>query len=387
MVINDTHLSVLIGDEQKQWPDRGAGIPQCTIFVRAAYALPCIKLVLQDEGNNVGSQFIFNDGDIITVRWGYGNNVFTNQFRIGNIRMEPVNNTYFYTIYGWLDNVKWMAEQNNKSYKGTSSEVIGKLGQECGLKVVADKTTDSQTWLGCSETNHTFANRIAKRGYGGKDSLMSLSVGLEALHYRDINAIDFGKPVCAFQLGQGITSTAKLFGNSITSFPMTTCRVENHSGSFNLAMGYKSSRMDANIEDRSKAKAAESAPVKLKTDQMSHNNKIKNEITTPKADFSTPRSDNTHENYNAAEYQNRRGVQQLLNARVDFTSPAYTGLSLYDPIWAVLSGSNMGVTGSVNNMSSMYDGPYMVTGRVIHISGGTYTERLTVTREGITSHK
>lgn len=381
MQINELSYRLFIGKDEQPWEENGASIREFTIFHRYEYAVPVLDIVLEDSANRIGNTIHINDGDPIKLEWGFGEHQFTYNFRVAKMQQSADNNTYNYKILAWEDRIKWFVDGNTKSYSGTSSEVLEKIAEECGLKFDGDKTTDKMTWLGNADRTHVFAKKIAKRGFAGDDSLMAVHCSHGVLRYKDLNAIDTNKPLIVFVQGQGVIRSIQVAGNQSIAFPITSYKLINKGGVFNLINGYKAVNEDQGIEkDGTKT---ENAPVRQRSGETSHNTDVSDQITTPRIDTGEIKTDNTHDNYNKAKYQNKRGGQLLRNAVIELTTNHLTNLAVFDPIWARVSSVNAGVTGYTENKNGAYDGPYIVYTRNVYVTGNTYAEKIIASREGI----
>lgn len=368
----------------KPLSEKGCSITELHIIEKYEYAVPMLIIRIQDESNSIGNNIILNDGSLLTLTWGQGSDVKTHNFRVAVYKVNAAANCYYYDITAWYESIKWFIDCNNKSYVGTSAEVIKKLAEECGMVAECDPTNDKQTWLGGNDPTYVFARKIAAKGYGGADSLMGMTFCLGgAIRYRDMNKLDDTGPLVGFAHGLGVPTTLTITGFKVKTLPLTTARVHLKSGVYNLIHGYKGVMHDPNIDTPSKRSTLDTAPIKARSNAISVNPDVRNQVTTPRLQTGNVKTDNTHENYNGADYANNRGNYILRNARLEFTTNYLTNLGVFDPIVVRLSGTNIGVTGSDENKSNMFDGPYIVFCRTIYISGTTYAEKIICDREGM----
>lgn len=381
MKIDDITLSLKI--EGVLWEGQGKTVEEIHIIEKYEYAVPILMIRISDYGNNIGSTVMLNDGCLLELTWGQGKNIYTHKFRLAKFKMNMDKNTYYYDITAWMDYVKWFTDGNNKAYKGTSGEVIKKIAEECGLAAECDTTRDSQTWLGGSDINYVFARKIARKGYASDDSLMGLAVCTGAVRYRDMNTLADKDPLLGFIHGLGTPTKSSILGKTMNCFPLTTFRVHIKSGVYNLIQGYKAAQEDPNIADPTKEGIFLNLPIKPKTNSLSMSNNITNQVTTPKIRTGPIKSNNTHEKYNGADYTNRRGSKILRNAKIEFTTSYFTGVTLFDQISLKLSNTNAGATGKDGNNNIMFDGPYIIYCKTVYIRGNVYAEKIVCEREGL----
>jgi hypothetical protein len=381
MKIDDVTCTLKI--DGNLWEGRDKAVHRMDIIDKHEYRVPVLVIVISDQGNNIGKSVMLNDGCKLEVQWGQGDVVNTSTFRLAKYTVKPQNNTNVYVIFGWMDNVKLLVDCNNKSYKGTSSEVIAKVAGECGLKSDCDPTQDNQTWIAGNDTNAVFLKKVAKKGYGGKDALMNLTTSIGVIRYKDMNKIANSGPLLGFIAGMGTPKDSEIMGAQMKCLPMVDWTIEVKSGVTNLMQGYKATQADTNIGDVTKEGTILDIPIMSMVNSLSMGKTITDQITTPKLKPGNVKTDNTHDNYNGSDYTNGRGNRILRNARVNLVTNRLTNLSPFDLISVKFSGVIAGATGSDGNENTQFDGPYVVYCRTVFIQGNIYGEKIICDREGV----
>jgi hypothetical protein len=249
---------------------------------------------------------------------------------------------------------------------GTSDKVINTIADNCGIKYIGVKTSDSQEWWPKNRKNHEFAVDTAKRGYINDESCLQLAYDLDnVLIYANI--AESKQPT-------GLFLTAKYAENS---YNVTDFRIKNDSGLMNNLNGYAEDvrkqsllSLDSELFDTVKL-------VRI-SQKIMMDSKIYNSIKQSRVFFRPIDSGSLHENYELAYYQNRRiAGTYALGIEVIVNQPT-KNVKLLDCVEYT--------TMLQDGLVTAYSGKFIVTSRVIYIQGINYFEKLELTRQGLNSN-
>lgn len=372
MIVDGVTCNVLIGKEKKSWDEGRNAIKEVYVYFRYIYGVTGANIVLEDASNSVGAAFDLTEGQLITLIYGKdGTN--SHEFRIAKVTRSSSNNTNFYTLVCYMNEITWFLDGSTSAYVGNSSDAISAIAAECGLEAEVDVTSDSRTWYGSGRRNYVTARAIAQKGYIDDKSLMAVAFMPGKIIYKDLNRIDTDNPVAFFKLGVARK------GNT---FPIISVKLMDKAGVMNLREGYKILYDQNSIEGADTRKNIEAINVANRTGNVSHRAEIASQISVPKPKFSGARTDNDHGNQGNAEYQNVRGMSVLSNSGIAILTQDMTNLDIFAPIWVQLSQTNAGATGASENRNVANDGPYIMMSRIVRIAGNSYSEKIIAYREG-----
>ena len=328
MKLDDVTLTLHIGEDRTIWSEQHNAIMEATIFHRYIYGVTCLSITLSDTSNSVGTTHDLTDGQLLTLTWGKGT-VNTHEFRIAKITRVGDNNTFFYNILAYMNEITWFIDGTTKSYNMKSSEAIQQIAEDCELESDVDETNDSRIWYGNAERHFVAARKIAKAGFVNSESLMAVCFMPGLIRYKNLNEIDSDNPVLVFRLGYGTPAMVKFNDEMVPHFPVISMKILDSSGVFNLEEGYKVIYDDTAIEAQEMRASIERINVRNRTGNVGHNQMIADMVNTPKQKSSEVRTDNTHANQGMAEYQNSRGMSVFSNSGIAVVTNFTTDLNIF----------------------------------------------------------
>jgi hypothetical protein len=372
MRLDDLTINVYIG-EGDQWPDEVNPILKSIVYHKMIYIVGACELVLDDRVGVIGTKFKLEDGVKLKIETGNGSDIETFNYRV--IKVSRVGNR-IYHIIGFEDQPKLLYGGSTSYYEENSSDGIKKLAQECGMQAEVDSTSDKQVWMGYGRSNFHFARFMAQYGYASDKSLMWLTSYKGKLLYKDLNAID-ASPKAIFTLEASNNSK----GDTYVIHHMETM---SRSGINNGLGGYGFKTIDTTITEEDE-KEYDKIEVKKRADKEQINEDIRSQVSeSPPTKIGALRSDNTHDNYIKAKYQNARGFLAL-SERIMVVTQQQTTLKLLDTVEVSVGGINNSVKDPGENQVNTFDGTWLVDSRIIQIEPPWYFEVYVLRREGVKS--
>lgn len=278
---------------------------------------------------------------------------------------KTFNGTGFsYEMDGYLDFPKFWTGTTLNGVRGTSSDALSSIAQQCGLKFDGVPTSDSQLWMPRNRTFGEWAYAIKKRGYASDSSYMELGINPDGtMIYRDISQLPAPeKTIVLGQYKQGA---------------MTAMDYQPHarSGLNNKMTGYQNSRYAQSMTGATQTTAYNEVTVELDSTSPLYNKTVQDLVQRGYQSYGTIDVGNTHDNYERALYQNIR-IANTYSLDVEFLMQSPTNLGLFDTF--VFS-----VDQETNKQDAAFAGTYTTVGRSMVISGSQFAEKILGTRTGL----
>lgn len=164
--------------------------------------LPVLQLILNDEKESLSKELAIADGSKITIRIGKDTkNINECPFRVFGFRRSRSSGGPRLEIVGLLDVPLFGAGAFTEAYRLSSSDMMAKIAEACGLKYEGPKenTDDLMTWINVNCTRLSFTEDVAMRGYTSETSCMSRIVTMDKiLRYKNLFDILKDKPTHTF---------------------------------------------------------------------------------------------------------------------------------------------------------------------------------------------
>jgi hypothetical protein len=233
------------------------------------------------------------------------------------------------------------------------------------------------TWLPDGKTNGMFLKKIADHGWVTENSCMSLCVTQD--YNPKTNNLPF--KVRYFDLTQQITKPPKalFFFNttpapgSIPQYPVLEPSFYFNNGNSNFTVGYNSRIVQQQLSGTN----AENTTVNVKRNSkaLNMNSDVRDQLPSVRREFAPIDCGNTHSNYYAAYYQNRRIKSQFCN-NVSVMTNMYTGLQLLDTVTLSIVNPTQG------DANITRQGQYIISGKTTYVDGVFYRELINLTSTG-----
>ncbi len=254
-------------------------------------------------------------------------------------------------------------------YDGPSTDVIKKIGGECGLKVEADGANDKMKWLPLRQQKGKFAHNVCNHAWADDKSIYALAVtDTHKMRFKNLATLKKDKPTTLLHYAQNAPASERLANNIMLSqYEFATIAGYNNL-SFNYGSRAVQPRQDGTNEEYSTLDIDKSAGF------LEMNKSVKDEVKLSASRYIPPDMGNTHKYYSKAKYQNDRG-RATYGTRLDILTPNPTALELLElaRFYTVRS------DGSANDM---YNGDYVVTAKTRVIRNNIYSEKLSLHTQG-----
>lgn len=329
-------------------------------------SIPMIHFRVKDTANWMSKHQSLVDGEKIQVIIKADKKETSYNFRLNSFKELIESTGPSYEVDGYLDNVLWWFSSGANLLNGTSSAIIRKIGERCGIqKVVAAQTADQQVWIQKNLKYHEFAQSIAKHGYVDDRSCMRLGYDLDGtLSYKNIVALEEPTTtLVAAEFNQG-------------TLIATDFKVTSHSGILNAVSGYADEAIATSVTTQDISRF-ESVPITKLSQRLMINSNIYDNIEKGRVLFAPLDGGNVHQNYVKAAYQNSRNANTY-SFGVEIVTPNKSEAKLLDFINYVSKQSD-------EEEDTPYSGKYLITGRVIYVHGINYFEKFQAVRHGVNS--
>lgn len=314
------------------------------------------------------------DGATIDIELGDGSGSgnYSGVFRaVGNPKGQFIPKGLSLESSGVLDHVPWMRKVADKHFKGTSSQMLGMLAGQVGLKLDADPTNDLMTWLPNRQPLASYARLVEDHGYAGSSSCMIMCVNEDStLRYKDIQKIIGSSPSAKFSNG----------GSAVGAIPTVAIELSDKSGIYNNSAAYGSTTLGETQEGLFKLFS------KVTASQMGQRLSFSSALSSAIGDIGGRimhfpiMSGNAHEKYHEARHQNMR-IKSTYGFDVNITVPQRTGVNNLDLVSLLVLNPMDGTPMNV------ITGNYMVTNKVMTVNleqkHQRYFEKLTLTSQSI----
>lgn len=360
--VNDsTQISISIAGKELTL---GFGNALHTLHIVASTQLtvPTIKFNFTDtlgEMSLVG----LNDGALVEVMIR-GTITVNRRFRVYSWQRAPAGNGFSYVVEGIWDCPQYFLGTENAGMRGSSTDVLQRIGAKCSLKWY-DKntaTSDSMLWMPSNKTYGQFARNVARHGYVNGKSHMVYGIDTQgAIRYIDVNANP--KPV---------HTVGYLTPGSDPNFHvLSDFHPSSRSGLNNTLLGYRHDRYrQSAVDDPEKIDA-----LVLESDSKypSVNSDVRTSQARGTISYSGIDFGNVHPKYEQARYQNSR-YDFLNSIQGEFLFP-------YQTNWEI--GDNFNYVGPSEMNNKMYDGEFTVTTKVVFINASHYQEKVVAVKNGL----
>lgn len=345
--------------------DNGNVMQSLHISASSLYKLPTLNIHLVDA-LNLMPNFGLQDGVPVSVVLD-GVYLYTRNFRVLRWRSQLFGNGSIYSIDCIWDAPKYWSGTDCAGLTGTSSDVLTRIAQLCGLSVYPNnaRTSDSMTWMQNNQAYSTFAREIARHGFVSNESHMMLAVdSVGFLRYLNLNDLKAQKIK--------VSTTPPDSGESallLSDFaPVAASGVSN-------AMGGTRALWYAQQGDASSTITPEEKDVTLKSDAQYPlvNSKVRSIADRGPVVYSPINYGNVHPNYERARYQNIR-FNLLKSLSGQFLLPFQTPLE---------PGNQIVFSQAAGLKSSIYNGEYTITDKIIYVAGAQYNEKLIGVKNGL----
>lgn len=339
----------------------GNALNEINLTESTKFTVPTLFLSLEDT---IGffDKYPLLDGQRIRISLSLADSAQKSYtFRIFSHRDTFSGNSTSVAIDGYLDCPTYWFTSSCAGVRGSTSEVISKIAERCGMTSAVSTTQDSQLWMQGNMTNAEFVQYLTKRGFSGTHSYMVSCVYLESmLVYRDVNNLpDSGYRVSLHTLSEGYYYASDY---SITS----------NSGLNNGLGGYASMMREqrATVENE---KTINELNVKTSNSFLNLDQSLARTIGRSQVFFSCLNPD-VNQNLWQGLYQNNR-YSKLFTVNCNLVIVSPTDLRPLCPFQL----SSLTPNGDIDSIKS---GTYITDTRSIVIRGSRYVERITATRLG-----
>lgn len=357
----------------KEFPTTNAGFEYIHLVATSRFLIPTLTCVLIDSFNVFKKLITLADGVTLTVRIGKSLDNFKDYFfRVFSVKSYNEQGVSKYKIAAYTDYPKYFNETATLALTGTSSSVIGQIATKFKIPFVGVPTSDNQVWLPNNRRWCVWAKEIAKFGFSNDRSCMKLAMtSTGELRYVDINKISYSNAP-EFLVGTP---------NNRNVFEVLDIKTVGTSGTMNAISGYNHKLIVQDLSSGNRVKST--VDLKRISSNTQINKGIKSSIKQAKVEFSpiTVGTQNTHDNYHEAQYQNTR-IGNMLTQGVEILVQSVTNVDIFDPIAAKTK-----TTPSVDQIEfdGSNSGNYVVTGKAIKITGANYFEKIVAFRDGTNS--
>ena len=321
-------------------------------------------------------------------------------FKIDGFDKSPEKSGQTYTIRGTIDIPKLYITKN-KSYKGTSFEVLREVSKELGLGFNSNRTSadDSMTWRSTNKKPYDFINDVIQHSYISDKSFMLGYID----YYYCFNYVDVEKEQTRNVTGDVVIDTA---GSSKTSTPEDQDRIiplrltndqtfnssslffekyttKNNSTKTSLQVGYLTvakyyDRVTKSflVFDVDSSTSDGKSSLILKGKQADDKFFKENIVTKFLGKLDT---DNMHKNYNYAYTQNRINLDNLTKIGVDVTL-SNPNFCLYKYMRVTIDIINPSATPTEDSMNYRYSGKYIISNISYSFIRGSLKQELSLVR-------
>ena len=328
--------------------------------------LPTFKLILRDLTGKLIDQYSLKDGSLIDIN--IGNNDLTQKmkFRVYGVPVsQPGINGPEIKMVGYLDHPKYLMKLvEDSDYTDTSSNIIKRITQICGLDNDIDTTNDKMTWVPGRKNYSSFAKHLCDYAWNSNTSAFSIGVDFnKKLHFKDVAKLIKSKPIKQLYWGAPSNDLAK----NVKAYNCLMYNIKTLSGILNKWAGYgmklNQEQLDGTYIEHKNVQATRLS------NYMEMDGDLKQQIDTARIEYFPPNCGNVHSKYETAFHQNRR-IRSTFSTLVELITDQFTQSSLFDVVrWQMLNQ----VDRSVN---SAYNGIYIVAASALMITGQNYYEKI-----------
>ena len=330
--------------------------------------IPMMRLQLTD-----GVKFFKNNPSLLVEGCQLGIAVLAREvqtglyvFRVNSLKITPDQTGDVIDIDGYLDFPKFWIQTTNASYpKITSNDLLNQIATNAGLTYDGDVTSDQQTWHGGAKRLHAFCNEIANHGYSSDTSCMKLAVCLDGtMRYKDVSKLDVADPVAKLIIGD-----IKQGYLTVVSF-----LPKNAGGTTNRKAGYRQTAAEYSAVRGSVYRVHTNMAADINEGgEFNMSQDVRAQVTSGSHTCFAIDYGNVHDNYNRAQYQNKRGTA-LFNVGLD----VLVNMPSIEKPRVITVFDTVNVT-APSDMSEL-NGSWIVVSHAIAITNSQYHEKFELTR-------
>ena len=384
---NQFYVEMYINDEPMYYDP--STFEEFSIVQNTINLVPSFKFIINGEATGRFSNF-YNPGDLNKIDVEIGNarsgqRIINSRWRMfGSPKYESSgNNSERITVLCILDVIKYFRSmvQNVPEYNGNlfinASDAIRWITNSCNLETTnysgentIDQTNDKQYWLPRRNTFCSFAHDICNHSWINDQSIFSLALDEErTLFFKNISELAKKNPKTQFLH----TKSQKIIQNT---HGVLDYEIKNFSGMLNNWAAYhlKSTqeKISGNFDEFSDIN------IVRQSNYFEVGKEIDKEIDENRVIHRPIETKNTHENFENALHQNKRG-RTFYGTFVDVLVEDITENDLYDVIRLDLIEP---VSRETNTSNKTYSGNYIISAKTRIIKGTRYYEKLRLATQG-----
>ena len=356
------NMELIIGG--KPFPANPTTVKEFFWFENIHQNLPSLNMTIADVDGTFTTIAAAGDGVPIEVVLGDGDKSGQTAARF-NIQGQPqIKHGAGYNeikMNAVLDAVPFMRSIASGLMEGTSSTVIAQLASQVGLTFLGDSTSDAMVWLPSNKTIASYVRDVASRGWVGPGSCMVTAVtDQRELIYRNIMQPNGG------QESFGIGAAIPILSWEATSNAMLT---NNNRGYGVTAIGFDEQGVVKELNKITFNMFSGFLPI-------SQTNLGAIGQLGGRIDSIIRSAGNTHEKYEEAKHQNAR-LRDTFSTDLHIMTDMVSRSKLLDMVVA------MPQDFTKKEINRVVAGPYLITARTRCLTRSKYTERLTLTSQGL----
>ena len=386
-VLGQMRLGMLVGsgDSQQPFPLNPSLLDEITLIQNNMLKVPVITITLHDTFAVQEELRVFGDGSpfSIEIGWEQAEEPYrSHPFRVFTLPKQI--STEFGSriqIQGYLDIPLYFRKRVEEVWNGPSSQVLTEIAEQSSIIHEITGTDDAQVWLPDGRSYADYARFVANHGWANSESCMDLAITQipDTLSQRETNDIPW--MLRYLDLTRQIEGPASaIFFNDpggeigdLPAFSIVDIDIKNHSGFFNHWLGY-GNRMG---QEALTGEYHEHDQVHIirSMHQLELNKELRSQLGIVRREVAPIDCGNTHPNYIAAYYQNRR-TKAIYPVTAEVLLLERTGIRLLDKIQLQLA------VQQTDRVNETYHGDYLVTAKSIAIAGGYYREKFELVGQG-----
>jgi hypothetical protein len=361
---NQIFFAFIVDGMEKAWPITPALLRELYVIENVNFVLPMFRITFYDTLGIQAKTGMLADGKKVSIILGPSSEeeeIYQMDFRIfGRPEQKDYEPGPSITVSGYADVPKYWRKRVDKAYKGTSSEVIKKIAEECSMTAVVDQTKDKMIWLPDSRAMGNFAREVCDHGWVSNTSCMMLGVandrGKWQARYRDISV----KPK---KVGK-FSSPRPDIKNNI--YDLQEFNIRSPSGFFNNIMGYGyrlgQEDLTGKYNEYEKIQMNKQAPY------LEMNKDLYKDLGVVRREVHPIDCGNTHAHYAEAQHKNSR-LRSMFNSIIEGLTTNYTDLNILD-------GAKLELISTQDYETDQHmQGDYLITGKTMMITSTYYREK------------
>lgn len=339
------------------------GSPQLQIDESDQFGIPilCMRLI-DNTGGSVIKQFSpLPDASLLAITITSGDASVTREFRVTASIAEGAQ----IIIRAYLNHPNYVTTTSKKIIRGTSSEALKQIADQCSFAFTSPQTADSMIWQPVNQRLINFARHIVGASYVSDESMMVGRITLEGeMRVRNLAIAQPTKGLFGYSSG-----AVPIFGFQ----PEPQSQVNIHGGYKQVIVKPSTDGSDTTLKDMPLVLEEVSLNRNPKVAQLNPNGSVKHLVKS--------HSLNEHANYTRAIYNNERANFLFSMKSKLLINNTITNMSALDTITLALSNKVDGTP--QGDLATVYDGDWVMSSRSIFIEGGQYYERFSLMRMGL----